>query len=160
MRAFLFAVAAACALAACGQQPADQPAPEAAAPAATLEIRDPWAAPTPGGVDVSAGYLVIANGTPTDDRLISASSSRAARVEIHEMAMDGAVMRMRAVETLTIPANGEVALAPGGLHLMFFGVTQPFAEGETVDVRLVFETAGERDVALVVRRPPPHGEGH
>jgi periplasmic copper chaperone A len=158
MRAFIFAVAAVCALAACGQ-PAEhaEHSTETAAPAAGIEVRDAWASQTPGGVDVSAGYLVIANGGDADDRLVSASSSRAARVEIHEMVADGAVMRMRAVDALIIPAHGEVALAPGGQHLMFFGVTAPFTQGETIDVRLVFETAGEVAVSLPVRQGATHG---
>lgn len=159
MRAFLFAIAAACTLAACGQ-PAEQAAePEAPAASAGIEVRDAWAAQTPGGVDVSAGYLVIGNGGDADDRLLSASSPRAARVEIHEMVMEGAVMRMRPVEALVIPAHGEATLAPGGQHLMFFGVTAPFVQGETVDVRLVFETAGEVAVSLPVRQGATHGGG-
>lgn len=155
MRAFLFAIAAACTLVACTQ--AAGPPAEAAAPAG-IEIRDAWASPTPGGVDVSAGYLVVANGGAAD-RLLSASSSRAARVEVHEMSMDGAVMRMRRLDALPIPANAEVTLAPGGLHLMFIGVTSPFVEGETIDVRLVFETAGAVDVSLPVGRAAGHS-GH
>lgn len=146
--------------AACGQtQTPPATAPQEAA--ATLELRDPWAAPTPGGVDVSAGYVTIVNGTGVEDQLIAASSPRAARVEIHEMTMDEAgVMRMRAVTVLPIPANGEVALAPGGLHLMFFGVTQPFAVDEEIPVRLTFANAGEIDVALPVRAGVTHGGEH
>lgn len=116
-----------------------------------LTVRDGWASPTPGGVDVSAGYLTIANGTSADDRLISATSTRAAAVEIHEMQMDGPVMRMRPVESLTIPAGGEVTLGSGGMHLMFTGVTQPFTEGESIPVQLTFEHAGVIDATLAVR---------
>jgi copper(I)-binding protein len=129
-------------------------APQETAPprAAILEITGAWASPTPGGVDVSAGYLTIANGTNADDRLTSASSPRAARVEIHEMSMDGDVMRMRTLDTLPAPAGEDVALAPGGMHLMFFGVTQPFVEGEEIAVQLTFEHAGAIEVTLPVRR--------
>lgn len=132
--------------AACGA-----PAPSASNEQPTLGVVDAWAAPTPGGVDVSAGYLTIANGTTSEDRLLSAASPRAERVELHEMSMDADVMRMRAIDGLAIPARSDVTLEPGGRHLMFFGVAQPFAVGEQIPVTLNFETAGQVDVVLPVR---------
>jgi copper(I)-binding protein len=155
MRAFLFA--AVLVLAACGQT-SSLPETETPAPDG-IELRDAWAAPTPNGVDVSAGYLVIANGGGAD-RLIAVASARAERVEIHEMIMDGAIMQMRPVEALNIPANGQVELAPGGQHLMFFGVTEAFAEGQEIPVQLTFESAGEMDVMLPVRRAEAEHGGH
>lgn len=145
MRAFL--IAAAFALAAC------TPAAETGAPAGQLELRDAWAAPTPGGVNVSAGYLTIANGAGEADRLVAASSPRAGRVEVHEMVMTGDVMQMRPAAAIEIAPGAEVALAPGGLHLMFYEIATPFAEGEEVPVTLTFEHAGDLDVSLPVRRP-------
>jgi len=129
---------------------------------AELVVRDAWAAPTPSGVDVSAGYMTIANDTAATDRLLSATSPRAERLEVHDMVMDGAVMQMRPVAQLEIPASQEVRLAPGGMHLMFYGVQQAFAEGEEIPVQLVFETAGTVDVTLPVRRggPESHGSAH
>lgn len=157
MRAFfiapLFLIAAAC-----GAPSGDATGAKTETPsAATLEIRDGWAAPTPGGVDVSAGYLTVVNATPAEDRLISASSPRATRVEVHEMTMDRGVMRMRPLEALVIPAGGEAVLAPGRQHLMFYGVSEPFAEGEEIAVSLTFEHAGTRDIVLPVRRATSHG---
>lgn len=139
---------------ACGAPAQQQTAHEAPAPS-NLTVQDRWAAPMPDGVDVGAGYLTIANRTDSDDRLLSATSPRAARVEIHEMTMDGAVMQMRAVDGLVVPAQEEVTLGPGGMHLMFFGVTQPFEEGEEIPLELTFENAGAIDVALPVRRGAP-----
>lgn len=143
--------------AACGAPQPAQPETTAA-----LNLGQAWAAPTPAGVDVSAGYLTIRNDTDAADYLLSATSPRAERVEVHEMTMDGAVMQMRPVDRLEIAAGESVQLAPGGAHLMFFGVTSPFAEGESISVQLVFETAGTIDVSLPVRRgaPAAHGDGH
>lgn len=142
--------------AACGapQQETTAPAAETTSPAAeTLSVRDAWASPTPGGAQVSAGYLTIVNGTAAADTLVSATSPRATSVEVHEMSMDGVVMRMRQVTGgLTIQSGGEVALAPGGNHLMFMGVTQPFAEGESIPVTLTFANAGVVEVQLPVHR--------
>lgn len=130
--------------AACG---APQQAP------AALEVQDAWAAPTPGGVDVAAGYLTIVNDSGADDRLISATSPRAERVEVHDMSFDNGVMRMRPVDGgLAVPAGTMVALEPGGQHLMFHGVRAPFAEGERIPVTLTFAQAGEVSVQMPVQR--------
>ena len=155
MRALLIAITLA--VSACN--PAVDTAPQAEAPAGRLEVRDAWASPTPGGVNVSAGYLTIVKGAGDADRLVSASSPRAGRVELHEMAMAGDVMQMRPAGALDIAAGAQVELAPGGLHLMFYEIATPFAEGETIPVTLTFERAGAVDVALPVQRPAA-GAGH
>ncbi|MBL8546355.1 MAG: copper chaperone PCu(A)C [Hyphomonadaceae bacterium] len=155
---FLIALAAACGA------PVQSASTATDAPAsAEVVLHDAWAAPTPQGVDVAAGYLTISNGTGGDDRLVGATSPRAERVEVHEMAMNGAVMQMRPVPQLTIPAGQDVQLAPGGMHLMFYGVAEPFVEGQEIPVQLSFETAGTIDVTLPVRRmgaSTEHGAGH
>jgi len=126
---------------------------QTAASTAVLEVRDGWAAPTPGGVTVSAGYVTIVNPTGAADTLVSAASPRAERVDVHEMNMDGGVMRMRAVEGgLPVPAGATVTLGPGGQHLMFYGVMQPFVEGDTIPLTLTFANAGEIVLELPVRR--------
>jgi copper(I)-binding protein len=66
---------------------------------------------------------------------------------------------MRPVETLEIAAGERADLAPGGMHLMFYGVSQPFAEGEEIPVQLTFETAGAIDAVLPVRRSAPENHG-
>ena len=135
---------------ACGAPQTAPPQPEIT----TLEVSDGWANPSPGGVDVAAGYLTIINGTDAEERLISLSSPRAASVEIHEMSMDGALIRMRMIEGgLTIPPGETAFFQPGGLHLMFTGVAEPFTVGEEIPVTLHFEHAGDRDALLAVRRP-------
>jgi copper(I)-binding protein len=158
MRAF-FSVLILSLAAACGapQQASDEPGTEQISPM-RLQVLDAWASPTPGGVDVSAGYLTVANDGESADRLISASSPRAARVEIHEMTMDGAVMQMRQVTALDVAPGERAELAPGGRHLMFIGVTQPFAVGEEIPVQLTFEHAGVMDIALPVRTGIVHGQ--
>ena len=158
MRTFIVPLIALIA-AACGAPHTETPpAPaQGAAAAASLQVHDAWAAPTPGGVEVSSGYLTIVNGANADDRLTGASSPRAARIEVHEMTMDGAVMRMRAIEGgLVVPSHAAVSLSPGGMHLMFYGVSQPFTEGDSIPLTLTFEHAGDVAVTLPVRREGPH----
>jgi copper(I)-binding protein len=124
-------------------------------PVRGLHVENGWASPTPGGVDVSAGYLTIVNDTDTADRLLSASTPRATSADFHAMSMTGPVMQMRSSGPIAIPAHGRVMLAPGGTHLMFNGVTQPFALGETIPVQLTFERAGVVSVELPVSRSAP-----
>jgi hypothetical protein len=155
-------LASALLLCACGA-PQQTPAPPAHAPAqsAGIAVSGGWASPTPGGVAVSAGYMTITNNSDTADTLTGASSPRAASVEIHRMSMEGAVMQMRPAGPLPIPAHQSITLAPGGLHLMFQGVSTPFAEGESIPVQLIFEHAGSVSAELPVSRAAPaaHGMG-
>lgn len=103
------------------------------------------------GQPVGGGFVTITNKGGEDDKLVSATSDKAGEVQLHEMAMEGDVMKMRQLnDGIAIPAGETVELKPGGLHLMFFKVSEPFKEGETVNVTLTFEKAGSVDVALPV----------
>jgi copper(I)-binding protein len=116
-----------------------------------IAVIEPWASVTPGGVSLSAGYFILRNGGGDADRLLSASSPRAARVTLHEMSMEGDMMRMRSLGPVDIPVRGEVVFAPGVAHLMFEGVTAPFWEGEVIPVTLHFERRGEVRVDFPVQ---------
>ena len=143
-------------LVACGRQHAPQhaiPATGIRVEGTTLHVEDAWAMPTPGGVDVSAGYLTIVNGADTADTLLSVESPRAEHVDVHEMTMNGAVMQMRPVATLAVTAHDQVTLSPNGRHLMFTGVKQPFTPGEEIPLDLTFANAGKLHVTLYVRGP-------
>jgi uncharacterized protein YcnI/copper(I)-binding protein len=103
------------------------------------------------GQPVGGGFVTIANKGGEDDRLVSATSSQAGEVQLHEMAMEGDVMKMRQLnDGIVIPAGQTVELKPGGLHLMFYKVAEPFKEGATVNVTLTFEKAGAVEVVLPV----------
>jgi copper(I)-binding protein len=128
----------------------------------TLEISQPWARATATTAPTGGGYLTITNKGTTPDRLVSASSPAADRVQIHEMKMDGNIMRMREVEHgLEIPPGATVRLAPGGLHLMMMGLKGPLKQGTHVPLTLTFEKAGRIEVELAVggmgAAQPPHG---
>jgi len=103
---------------------------------------------------VSAGYMTIRNSTGAADQLIGAESPRAGRVELHVMEMDGAMMQMRPTASVEVPAAGEAALAPGGTHLMFLDLAEPFTPGETIPVTLIFAQAGRVEASLPVRARP------
>ncbi len=116
-----------------------------------LEISHPWARATPPTAPTGGGYLSVKNTGTTPDRLISASSPAAGTVEVHEMKMEGSVMRMRELAGgLEIKPGETVTLAPGGMHLMMMGLKAPLKQGEKVPLTLVFEKAGKIDVELAV----------
>jgi copper(I)-binding protein len=110
--------------------------------AANIGIDQAWARATMPGQPVGAVYMVIE--TDADARLVAVSSPVAARVEMHEMKMDGGVMRMREVEGgLELPRGQAVTLQPGGLHLMLMNLKKPIAPGETIPLTLTLESNGK-----------------
>jgi len=87
--------------------------------ASSISIEKPFSRATPGGSQVGVGYMAIINTGSIADRLVSASSPAAGKVQIHEMAMQNGVMKMRELpDGLPIEAGKTVSLAPGGNHLM------------------------------------------
>jgi copper(I)-binding protein len=133
----------------------------ASAAHAQVEIDKAWARATAPGAPVAGGYLTIRNRAPTPDRLVGASSTSAARIELHVHIKDGEVMKMRQVSAYDVPANGSFELKPGGAHLMFVQIARPFKEGDRIPVKLKFEKAGEVSVEFAVGRlgdsaPPAH----
>ncbi|SCW58583.1 hypothetical protein SAMN02927900_02957 [Rhizobium mongolense subsp. loessense] len=116
-----------------------------------LEISGAFTKAMLPGQPVGGGFFTVKNSGKTDDTLVVVSSPTAGQVQMHEMAMQNNVMKMRELKDgIAIPAGGTVKLAPGGLHLMFQKVKAPFKQGESVPVTLTFEKAGKIDVTLKV----------
>lgn len=113
-------------------------------------VSDAWARATPPGVDVGAAYLVITGGTRAD-RLVGASTPRAAMVHLHDVIESGGVTKMRAVEEVPIPAGERVTLAPKGLHLMLMSLEAPLVAGQTFPLTLQFADSAAQTVTVTVR---------
>jgi copper(I)-binding protein len=119
-----------------------------------LVIESPKARATPPGAPVSGGYMMIHNNGAKADRLIAGSAPFAGKVEIHEMTMDGDVMKMRELENgLEIPPGGMVTLKPGGYHVMFMMMKQNLEAGTKQRVKLQFQNAGEIEMDFDVVSP-------
>ncbi len=116
-------------------------------PAGTLWVDDAWVrlAPVPGRP--SAGYLVVHGGRePT--RLLAVDSSAAGATELHRSMTEGgssatpgtgmAMVTMRPVDGIDVPAGGTATLAPGGYHLMLFGVAPQITAGGTMPLTVRF----------------------
>ena len=115
----------------------------------SIKVENAYTRATVPGQQVAGGFMKIENKGAAD-QLVSASSPVAGEVQLHEMAMDGNVMKMRQVKDIAVPAGGEVELKPGGLHLMFMNIKAPLAAGESVPVKLKFAKAGEVEVKMPV----------
>jgi len=115
----------------------------------SVQIENAYTRATVPGQQVAGGFMKIEN-KGTADQLVFASSPVAGEVQLHEMAMEGNVMRMRQVKEVVVPAGATVELKPGGLHLMFMNIKAPLAAGETVPVKLKFAKAGEVEVKMPV----------
>jgi periplasmic copper chaperone A len=131
----------------------------------SLEISGGFTRATLPNAPVGGGYITIVNHGSADDTLIAATSPAAEEVQLHEMKMEGAVMKMTELpDGIPVPAGATVTLAPGGLHLMMMGLTAPLIEGETVPVTLTFANAGTVEIMLVVgsinAKEPEHPGEH
>lgn len=127
-----------------------EPAPAMAA----FTVTDAWIRNPPPGRDVTAGFMTLtAEGAAA--RLVDARSLAAARMEIHTMAMEGDVMRMRQVGGFDIPEGGSITLAPGGDHLMMFEINRDILATGQVEVELVFENGQTVNQVFEVRDTAP-----
>ncbi|MBI3157088.1 MAG: copper chaperone PCu(A)C [Burkholderiales bacterium] len=118
---------------------------------AQTTVTDPWVRGTVAQQKATGMFATISSAQ--GGRLVAASSPVAGVVEIHEMSMDGNVMRMRAIEALELPAGKAVALQPGGYHVMLIDLKQPLAAGQTVPVTLVIEGADGKRETVEVQAP-------
>jgi hypothetical protein len=111
-----------------------------------------------------AAFMEITNQGASEDRLIDARSDVAKRVQLHTHQEDanGVMKMMHVEEGFAIPAGETHLLQRGGDHVMFMGFTRELKDGETVDVILVFENAGEVSVQIPVDmdRAPKGGHGN
>ncbi|WP_410499289.1 copper chaperone PCu(A)C [Chitinibacter sp. S2-10] len=124
----------------------------------TLTIEHPWARATVAGAVNSAVFMNIK--TETDDQLLSVSGDIAQTIEIHEMKMADGTMKMRQLTRLDLSKGSETRLAPGGNHIMLFGLKRQLLEGEKFPLTLKFAKAGELKVDVKVESQMYKPSGH
>ena len=120
---------------------------------AQVTVTDAWVRGTVTGQKATGAFMQLKS--PADTALVAAASPVAKIVEIHEMKMEGSMMRMNAVDRLALPAGKAVDLKPGGYHVMLMDLVKPLQAGDTVPLQLTFEDrAGKKqtvEVKAVVR---------
>lgn len=127
--------------------------------AGALTVDHPWGRPNLPERPTAA-YLEIRNAGETSDQLISARAPGFESVELHRTTEEGGVLKMAQVDAIVAPAGGSVALEPGGYHIMLFGASQLFKEGDKYSLILVFENAGELEVEVHVERGAGGAHNH
>ncbi|MEO8022811.1 copper chaperone PCu(A)C [Polaromonas sp.] len=136
--------------------------------AQTVDVKNAWVRSAVSGQSGTGAFMSI---TAKDDtKLVGVSSPMAGVAEVHEMKMEGDVMRMRAVPVLDLPAGQTVQLKPGGYHVMLMELKQALPKGSTVPLTLTFKDAKGQESKLEVKVPvaatapgiaaPAHGAGH
>ena len=128
-------------VAGCGQEHTGDP----------IVVRDAWIREPPPR-SPAAGYLVIENRGGEPVELVAVATEAAEQTEIHVMEYKNDRMTMRRVEGLQVPAGGEVALKPGGAHLMLMELRQPLRDGDEVELVLRFGDGTERRTQVPVRK--------
>ncbi len=133
---------------------------------AQVTVKDAWVRATVPQQKATGAFMQLQSAQ--DAKLLSAQSPVAGVVEVHEMAMDGGVMKMRAVPSLALPAGKAVELKPGGYHVMLMDLKGQVKDGDTVPVTLVVEgkdgkrQSDELKVPARTAAAPAmnHGDGH
>ena len=118
---------------------------------AQTQVKDPWVRGTVAQQRATGMFAQITSAA--GGRLVEARSPVAGVVEIHEMVMDGNVMKMRAVPGIDLPAGQAVDLKPGGYHVMLLDLKRALKDGEAVPVTLVVEGRDGKRETLEVQAP-------
>lgn len=123
-----------------------------------LTVSDSWMRQPIAGRDMSSAYVTIENSGTADDALISARSDMAARIEIHTTKMENGIASMKKMETAPVPMKQGLVMAPGGAHLMLFGLKKDFQAGEEIYMSLAFETSAPITIKIPIMKTAPKQE--
>ncbi len=118
---------------------------------AEMVITNPLSFETAEGQKVGAALMTLQNTSADDDKLIKASAPICGHVELHTMAEENGIMRMREIPKIDVPKGETVALTHDGLHLMLMDLKAPLKAGQVFPLTLVFEKAGEKTVEVKVQ---------
>jgi periplasmic copper chaperone A len=130
-----------------------------AAEAGGLVVEKAYAVETAPSAKSGAGYLSITNNGEAADRLVEVRGDFPA-VQLHMSQMHGDVAHMMPVASVEIAPGQTITMEPGGMHVMFMGLEEPFEAGDTVSATLVFEEAGEVEVSFPVKARDASGHSH
>ena len=124
-----------------------------------LTVTDAWVRLAPPNASVMAGYLTLANSGKDTVTVRGGNSADFKSVELHNMTHENGVMQMRKLEAVEVAPGGEVALAPGGKHLMLIGPKRAFAAGDSIEITLEVCDGQQQTVSLPVREAAPAADG-
>ena len=120
--------------------------------ASTIVLEQPWARATPRGAKTGAVYMTLTNKGASADRLLSAATSLADKVQFHKETEENGVSHMREVQSVDLEPGARIIFKPGGMHMMIVGLKQPLREGQTFPLTLRFEKAGDMQVTVSIEK--------
>jgi protein SCO1/2 len=115
-----------------------------------VAIMNAWVRQAHPDAVVNAAYMTLVNVSSADVTLVKLRSPAFEKVELHEMSMEGGMMKMGQLNEVIIPAAGQTRFEPGGMHLMLHGPKSHLSAGQTVDLTLTFSSGREQAVAVKV----------
>ncbi|MFT4100046.1 MAG: copper chaperone PCu(A)C [Burkholderiaceae bacterium] len=118
---------------------------------AQVQVQDAWVRSTVPGQSGTGAFMRLTSAQ--DTTLVAVSSTLTAATELHEMTMQGDVMKMREIPSLALPAGKTVELKPGGYHVMLMNLTQQVKAGDVVPLTLTFQNAAGQRQDLQVQVP-------
>jgi periplasmic copper chaperone A len=116
-----------------------------------VKVEDAWVRGTVAQQKATGAFMRLTANQ--NARLVAAESPVAGVVEIHEMAMDKDVMRMRAIPGLELAADKTTELKPGGYHVMLMDLKQTVQAGQQIPITLVFEDANKQRFTQQIQAP-------
>jgi periplasmic copper chaperone A len=119
--------------------------------AQALQVHNGYVRGLPPGQPNTAAFMQLVNDTSAPLVITGAVSPAADKVELHQHLHQDGMMRMRRVDKLVLEPGEVLELAPGGYHLMMFGLHQPLADGEEVEIVLQLGEQGQQRLVLPVR---------
>jgi len=128
--------------------------------AQAVDVQNAWARATVQGQKATGAFMTLK--ASTDAKLVSVSSPVAGVAEVHEMKMEGDVMKMRAFAAgLDLPAGKSVELKPGGYHIMLMDLKLPLQKDTTIPLTLTFKDAKgveiKKELKVAVSQTAPAG---
>jgi len=136
-------------------------APAAQAQSNNLAIIAPYARATVAGMTTGGVWFGVQNDGSESDRIVAVHTEIAGKTELHDMKMDGNIMRMFQIDGIDIPAGQTLMLGQGNkLHVMLLDLRQHLKEGDSFPLKIEFEKAGSMTVDVVVRAITHDKKGH
>jgi copper(I)-binding protein len=124
----------------------------------SVRVADAWARATGPNTPVGMAFITLTNGANQADRLVSASTPAAAKVEFHRHVHADGAMKMQLQDGIDLPPGATIRFSPGGLHVMLDGLKARLAAGQSVPLTLTFAKSAPVTIPVVVvaqGAPPP-----
>jgi copper(I)-binding protein len=125
-----------------------------------IKVVDAWAKASLAGTTNGAAFVTLSNQSGEADRIVAAETSVAAKAKLHTHLMDDGIMRMRPLAAVELESGETATMAPGGLHVMLLGLTEPLKESKSFPLTLFLERSGPVHVEVMVKAANAIGADH